>query len=146
LLADQFFGLQLSGPQRSSRRHRRRQERHRQVWHQRSASRIVAGQIELHGELERKLAEFPGTEDALIFISGYLTNVSISPAGPPRCGDLRLRRPQQHHTGARLSGARLTYPNGDGMGWTRCWKRNAPASAVAYCCGRRRQYGWPILT
>ena len=35
-----------------------------------SASRIVAGQIELHGELERKLANFLGTDDALIFISG----------------------------------------------------------------------------
>ena len=42
-----------------------------------SASRIVAGQIELHGELERKLANFLGTDDALIFISGYLTNVSV---------------------------------------------------------------------
>src|SRR3569623_90065 len=42
-----------------------------------SASRIVAGQIDLHGELERKLANFLGTEDALILISGYLTNVSV---------------------------------------------------------------------
>src|ERR1700682_3262415 len=42
-----------------------------------SASRIVSGQIELHGELEKRLAAFLGTEDALVFISGYLTNVSV---------------------------------------------------------------------
>ena len=59
-----------------------------------SASRIVSGQIELHGELERRLANFLGTEDALVFISGYLTNVSVISQllGATGCGDLRFRR------------------------------------------------------
>src|ERR1700744_442005 len=81
-----------------------------------SASRIVAGQIELHGELEQKLANFLGTDDALCFISGYLTNVSVI--------SLLLARPDAviydsgaHNsiiTGARLSGAKtFTYQNGD---------------------------------
>ena len=81
-----------------------------------SASRIVAGQIELHGELERKIANFLGTDDALIFISGYLTNVTVI--------SHLLARPDAviydfgaHNsiiTGARLSGAKtFTYPNGD---------------------------------
>lgn len=42
-----------------------------------SASRIVAGQIELHGELERRIASFLGTEDCIVFVSGYLTNVTV---------------------------------------------------------------------
>jgi 8-amino-7-oxononanoate synthase len=42
-----------------------------------SASRIVAGQIGLHGELERRIAAFLGTEDCIVFVSGYLTNVTV---------------------------------------------------------------------
>ncbi len=42
-----------------------------------SASRIVSGQIGLHGELEKRLASFLGAEDAIIFVSGYLTNVTV---------------------------------------------------------------------
>src|SRR5215472_4249022 len=81
-----------------------------------SASRIVAGQIELHGELERKLANFLGTEDALIFISGYLTNVSVISHLLAR-PDAVIYDSGAHNsiiTGARLSGAKtFTYPNGD---------------------------------
>jgi 8-amino-7-oxononanoate synthase len=82
-----------------------------------SASRIVAGQIDLHGELERKLANFLGTEDALILISGYLTNVSVISHLLAR-PDAVIYDSGAHNsiiTGARLSGARtFTYPNG---GW-----------------------------
>jgi 8-amino-7-oxononanoate synthase len=42
-----------------------------------SASRIVAGQIELHGALERRIADFLGAEDCIVFVSGYLTNVTV---------------------------------------------------------------------
>jgi 8-amino-7-oxononanoate synthase len=42
-----------------------------------SASRIVSGEIGLHGELERRLAAFLGTEDCMVFVSGYLTNLSV---------------------------------------------------------------------
>jgi 8-amino-7-oxononanoate synthase len=81
-----------------------------------SASRIVAGQIELHGELERKLANFLGTEDALVFISGYLTNVTVISHLLAR-PDAAIYDSGAHNsiiTGARLSGAKTyTYPNGD---------------------------------
>jgi 8-amino-7-oxononanoate synthase len=41
-----------------------------------SASRIVAGEIPTHQELERKLAQFCGLEAALVFVSGHAANVS----------------------------------------------------------------------
>src|SRR6201996_1865126 len=82
-----------------------------------SASRIVAGQIDLHVELERKLANFLGTDDALVFISGYLTNVTVISHLLAR-PDAVIYDSGAHNsiiTGARLSGARtFTYPNG---GW-----------------------------
>ncbi len=44
------------------------------------ASRLLSGGTELHGELERKIAEFKGAEAALIFNSGYTANISAIPA------------------------------------------------------------------
>src|SRR5262245_15740419 len=41
-----------------------------------SASRMVAGEIPIHRQLERKIAEFCGIEDALLFVSGHAANVS----------------------------------------------------------------------
>ena len=95
----------------------------------------MAGQIELHGELERKLANFLGTEDALILISGYLTNVSVISHLLAR-PDAVIYDSGAHNsiiTGARLSGAQAPspIPMATGTGWMRCWKRNAPASAAA---------------
>lgn len=81
-----------------------------------SASRIVAGQIDLHNELEGKLANFLGTDDALVFISGYLTNVSVISHLLAR-PDAVIYDSGAHNsiiTGARLSGAKtFTYQNGD---------------------------------
>lgn len=42
-----------------------------------SASRLVSGEKSLHGELEKAIAELIGTENCLVFPSGYLTNVTI---------------------------------------------------------------------
>src|SRR5258706_2040221 len=81
-----------------------------------SASRIVSGQIELHAELEKRIAAFLGTDDALVFVSGYLTNVTVI--------SHLLNRPDAviydsfaHNsilTGARLSGARIiSFSHGD---------------------------------
>jgi len=87
-----------------------------------SASRIVSGQIELHGELEKRLANFLGTEDALVFISGYLTNVSVISQLLAR-PDAVIYDSGAHNsiiTGARLSGAKtFTYDNGDWDGLDR---------------------------
>jgi 8-amino-7-oxononanoate synthase len=81
-----------------------------------SASRIVSGQIELHGELEKRLANFLGTEDALVFISGYLTNVSVISQLLAR-PDAVIYDSGAHNsiiTGSRLSGAKtFSYENGD---------------------------------
>lgn len=41
-----------------------------------SASRLVAGERPVHGELEAKLAKVYGVEAAVCFVSGYLTNVA----------------------------------------------------------------------
>jgi 8-amino-7-oxononanoate synthase len=38
------------------------------------ASRLISGSMSIHAELEAKLAEFEGTEAALLFGSGYLAN------------------------------------------------------------------------
>jgi 8-amino-7-oxononanoate synthase len=81
-----------------------------------SASRIVSGQIELHGELEKRLAAFLGTEDALVLISGYLTNVSVIAQLLAR-PDAVIHDSGAHNsimTGARLSGARtMMFANGN---------------------------------
>ena len=44
------------------------------------SSRLVNGDHPLYAELERKLAALKGTEDAVVFGSGYLTNVGVIPA------------------------------------------------------------------
>jgi len=44
------------------------------------ASRLVCGTLELHEEVERKLAKLKGTEAALIFGSGFQANSSLLPA------------------------------------------------------------------
>ncbi|MFZ0544515.1 MAG: aminotransferase class I/II-fold pyridoxal phosphate-dependent enzyme [Candidatus Promineifilaceae bacterium] len=38
--------------------------------------RLLAGTLDLHTELERKIAEFKGTDDAVTFSSGYVTNLA----------------------------------------------------------------------
>ena len=91
-----------------------------------SASRIVSGQIDLHGDLEEKLANFLGTEDALVFISGYLTNVSVISHLLTRA-DAVIYDSGAHNsiiTGAKLSGAKTyTYENGDWDGLERLMEK-----------------------
>lgn len=43
------------------------------------ASRLVTGNYPLYRVLERKIADIKGTEDAVVFGSGYLANVGIIP-------------------------------------------------------------------
>ena len=44
------------------------------------ASRLISGNMALHGELEAKIAEFKGTEAALVFNSGFQANTGVVPA------------------------------------------------------------------
>jgi 8-amino-7-oxononanoate synthase len=72
-----------------------------------SASRIVAGERPIHQQLEDKIAAFYGVDEAVVFVSGYLTNVSVLATllGPQ---DLIVHDEFIHNsalTGARLTGA-----------------------------------------
>ncbi len=80
------------------------------------ASRLVTGGHPLLFELERRLAALKQTEDCVIFGSGYLANLAITPALVGK-GDLILIDALAHaclHAGARLSGARVqTFAHND---------------------------------
>ena len=72
-----------------------------------SASRLVAGERPLHAILEQKLASVYGTEAAVCFVSGYLTNSTIISCvvGPK---DLVIHDELIHNSvlsGVKLSGA-----------------------------------------
>ena len=73
------------------------------------ASRLIAGERDEHRRLERAFAIWLGTEDALLFTSGYAANVGTlaAVAGP---GDLIVSDALNHASlidGARLSRARV---------------------------------------
>ena len=63
------------------------------------ASRLISGSMSIHAELEARLAEFKGTEAALLFGSGYLANSGVDRrARAARRGRLLGRaQPRQHH-------------------------------------------------
>ena len=73
------------------------------------AARLLAGPSPKHRHLENDLAQWKGTERALLFSSGYLTPLGVVPTlvSP---GDTVLMERQAHaclFDGARLSGARI---------------------------------------
>lgn len=72
-----------------------------------SASRLVAGERPQHGLLERKIAAIYEAEDAVCFVSGYLTNATVIDClvGP---NDLVIHDELIHNSvlaGVKLSGA-----------------------------------------
>ncbi|MEO5374527.1 MAG: 8-amino-7-oxononanoate synthase [Alphaproteobacteria bacterium] len=77
------------------------------------ASRLVCGTLDLHAEVEDKLAAFKGTEAALVFNSGYQANSAILPAlfdremlgAEPLVFTDRLIHASMHH-GCRSAGIR----------------------------------------
>lgn len=81
-----------------------------------SASRVASGEKPLTLELEKALANFFGTEDAIVLVSGHATNVTVigHVAG---AGDLVLHDALAHDSiiqGAKLSGAkRRPFPHND---------------------------------
>lgn len=81
-----------------------------------SASRLVAGERPIHRQLEEALAKVHGTEDAVVFVSGHATNVTVIGHMLGR-NDLILHDALIHNSvmqGARLAGAmRLSFPHND---------------------------------
>jgi 8-amino-7-oxononanoate synthase len=81
-----------------------------------SASRLTAGERSVHRDLEAALAQLHGVEDAVTFVSGHATNVSVIGGllGPE---DLIVTDALIHNSvveGAKLSGAkRILCPHGD---------------------------------
>ncbi|MEJ2070364.1 MAG: aminotransferase class I/II-fold pyridoxal phosphate-dependent enzyme [Syntrophobacterales bacterium] len=80
------------------------------------ASRLVVGHLALHEEVEARLAEFKGTEAAVIFSTGYMANLGTISAlvGP---GDTVFCDRLNHasiYDGIKLSGAGLArFPHRD---------------------------------
>lgn len=73
-----------------------------------SASRILSGEIPLHKELEKTIADFLGVEDAIVYVSGHATNVTTIGHLVGE-GDLILNDALCHNSiiqGCLLSGAR----------------------------------------
>jgi glycine C-acetyltransferase len=79
-------------------------------------SRLINGNLEIHQALESELAEFLGTEAALVFSTGYMANVGVIPALAHR-GDLVISDALSHASiidGCRLSHAEVrVFPHGD---------------------------------
>jgi len=75
------------------------------------AARLISGTSDLHTQLEEELARFKGKERALVFGSGYLTNLGILSALAGE-KDLIVMDKLCHASiidGARLSGATLRF-------------------------------------
>ena len=71
------------------------------------ASRLISGSMSIHAELESRLAEFKGTEAALLFGSGYLANMGAIAALSQR-GEVVLSDELNHASiidGCRLARA-----------------------------------------
>lgn len=96
------------------------------------ASRLIAGERDEHRRLERALAAWLGTEDALAFSSGYAANVGTlsALAGPD---DLVVSDALNHASlidGARLSRARVAIvPHGDTAAVARALEQRSEARA-----------------
>lgn len=80
------------------------------------ASRLVCGSLELHHQLEQRLAQLKGKADCVLFSSGYLANLGTIAALCGR-GDTVVSDELNHASiidGCRLSGADIAiYPHAD---------------------------------
>lgn len=87
---------------------------------------LYAGVTDLHRELERAIARFTGTEDAIVFASGYGTNIGVLSALCGR-GDVIINDSANHASifdGSVLSGAEVKiYPHSDMKGLERILRR-----------------------
>lgn len=74
-----------------------------------AASRLVSGTLEIHRSLERALADFKRTDDAILFSTGYMANLGVVSALAGR-GDIVLSDELNHASiidGCRLGGAEV---------------------------------------
>lgn len=80
------------------------------------SSRLVSGTMRIHRRLEERLAEFKGSETALLFGSGYLANTGVVQALARR-GEVVFSDALNHASivdGCRLAGAEtFVYAHGD---------------------------------
>ena len=81
-----------------------------------SASRLVSGEKPIHGELERKIADFIGVDDSILMVGGHATNETTI-GHLVGSGDLIVHDALAHNSivqGALLSGARRRpFPHND---------------------------------
>ncbi len=77
---------------------------------------VYAGITDIHKELEKRIANFYGCEDAVLFPSGYGTNIGVISALCSK-NDIIINDSANHASifdGSKLSGAKLKiYPHGD---------------------------------
>jgi 8-amino-7-oxononanoate synthase len=80
------------------------------------ASRLLAGHTEAHAALEADLAAFEHAEAAIVFPTGYMTNLGVISALVGR-GDVAFSDRENHasiYDAIRLAGAKIVrYPHGD---------------------------------
>ena len=104
--------------------------------------RLLAGTTTVHRKLEQKLADFMQTEDAIVYSSGYVTNLStISTLVGP--GDFVIGDQWNHASimdGCRMSGA--TSGNSSTTTWTRWPKCCRRQTAVARWSSSTRSSVW----
>lgn len=95
------------------------------------ASRLISGSMFLHQKLEREIADFKKTEDAIVFTSGYMANVGTIPALTDK-DDVIIIDKLCHASiidGCQLSKARLqVYPHNDINALERILKKNSNKS------------------
>ncbi|MDA8697682.1 aminotransferase class I/II-fold pyridoxal phosphate-dependent enzyme [Rhodopirellula sp.] len=81
-----------------------------------SASRLVSGEKPIHGQLERKIAEWIGVDDSILMVGGHATNETTI-GHLVGAGDLIVHDSLAHNSivqGALLSGARRRpFPHND---------------------------------
>ncbi|HEX8451150.1 MAG TPA: aminotransferase class I/II-fold pyridoxal phosphate-dependent enzyme [Longimicrobium sp.] len=98
-----------------------------------TGSRFLNGTLDLHEELEHRLAALMGAEAAIVFSTGYQTNLGVISALVTR-GSVVVQDRLNHASlvdGAQLAAGDLVrYPHGDLKGLRRALERNAGANGA----------------
>jgi 8-amino-7-oxononanoate synthase len=98
-----------------------------------TGSRFLNGTLDLHEELERRLAALMGSESALVFSTGYQTNLGVISALVTR-GSVVVHDRLNHASlldGAQLaSGELVRYAHADMAALRRALERNAGANGI----------------